>query len=80
MSQASVSVDDVWGTIWVGIVSEIWNLRNLVIFNSGVADVSEVFASVQVKVWSWIHAKSRFAYFPYSSWVLNPMACMRLIH
>ncbi len=50
MSQASVSVNDVWGLIWVGIVSEIWNIRNSVIFKSGVADVSEVFASVQVKV------------------------------
>jgi len=52
MSQAFVSVNDVWGSIWVGIVSEIWNVRNSIIFNSGVADVSEVFASVQVKVWS----------------------------
>jgi len=42
--------------------------------------VSEVFASVQVKVWSWIYTKSRSAYFPYSSWVLNSLACMRLIH
>jgi len=24
LSQASVSVDDVWGAVWVGIVSEIW--------------------------------------------------------
>jgi len=52
MSQTSVSVNDVWGTIWVDIVSEIWNCRNSVIFNSGVADVSEVFTSVQVKIWS----------------------------
>ncbi|XP_068484829.1 uncharacterized protein [Phaseolus vulgaris] len=80
MSQASVSVNEVWSTIWVGIVSEIWKHRNSVIFNRGVADVSEVFALVQVKVWSWIYAKSRSAYFPYSSWVLNPLACMRLIH
>jgi len=78
-SQTSVSVNDVWGSIWVGIVSEIWNIRNSVIFNSGVTDVSKVFALVQVKVWSWIHAKSRFSYFPYSSWVLNPLDCMRLI-
>jgi len=67
MSQASVSVNEVWGTIWVGIVSEIWKHRNSVIFNRGVTDVFEVFASVQVKVWSWIYAKSAFAYFPYSS-------------
>ncbi|XP_068471708.1 uncharacterized protein [Phaseolus vulgaris] len=50
MSQASVSVNEVWGTIWVGIVSEIWKHRNSVIFNRGVADVSEVFVSVQVKL------------------------------
>jgi len=80
MSQASVSVNEVWSTIWIGIVSEIWKHRNSVIFNRGVTDVSEVFASVQVKVWSWIYAKSHSAYFPYSSWVLNPLTCMRLIH
>ncbi|XP_068497922.1 uncharacterized protein [Phaseolus vulgaris] len=50
MSQTSVSVNKVWGTIWVGIVSKIWKHRNSVIFNRGVADVSEVFASVQVKI------------------------------
>jgi len=80
ISRASESVNDVWSAIWVGKVSEIWKHRNSVIFNRGVTDVSEVFASVQVKVWSWIFAKSTFAYFPYSSWVLNPLALMRLIH
>jgi len=46
MSQVSVSVNEVWSTIWV---------------------------NMQVKVWSFIYAKSRSAYFPYSSWVLNPL-------
>jgi len=80
MSQTSESVNDVWSAIWVGIVSEIWKHRNSVIFNRGVEDVFEVFASMQVKVWSWIVAKSNSVYFPYSSWVLNPLACMRLLH
>jgi len=36
-------------------VSEIWKHRNNVIFNRGKADVTEVFAIVQVKIWSWIY-------------------------
>ncbi|XP_068466703.1 uncharacterized protein [Phaseolus vulgaris] len=52
MSQASESVNDVWSAIWVGIVSEIWKHRNSIIFNRGVIDVSEVFASMQVKLGS----------------------------
>jgi len=63
LSQTSVSVNDVWGAIWVGIVSEIWKHRNSAVFNGGVTDVLEVFASAQVKVWSWIAAKSREVYF-----------------
>ena len=79
LSQTSVSVNDVWGAIWVGIVSEIWKHRNSVVFNGGVADVLEVFASAQVKVWSWIAAKYREVYFSYPCWVLDPLACIRLI-
>jgi len=52
MSMSSDSVNDVWSTIWVGVVTEIWNHRNFIIFNRGVADASEVFALVQVNVWS----------------------------
>jgi len=79
LSQASVSVNDVWGAIWVGIVSEIWKHRNSVVFNGGVTDVLEVFALTQVNVWSWISAKSREVYFSYPCWVLDPLACIRLI-
>jgi len=46
--QASTSEDVVWGTIWVGVVSEIWKHRNSVIFNRGVADAVEVFALVPI--------------------------------
>jgi len=79
MSQTLDSVNDVWGAIWVSVVSEIWKHMNCVIFNRGVVDASEVFALVQMKVWSWLHAKSRYISFSYSDWVLNPLACMRLV-
>jgi len=38
---------DVWGAVWIAVISELWKHRNNVIFNRGVADVSEVFALVQ---------------------------------
>jgi len=65
MSHASETVNDVWSVIWVGIVNEIWKHKNSIIFNRGVEDVFEVFASMQVKVWFWIVAKSNSDYFPY---------------
>ena len=79
MSPASETVNSVWNTIWVGVVSEIWNHRNNIIFKRGVADVSEVFSLVQVKVWSWVSLNFRSASFSFSDWCLEPMLCMRLI-
>jgi len=38
-------------TIWIVVVSEIWSLRNKIIFKEGVVDVSEVFALIQLKAW-----------------------------
>jgi len=43
------------------------------------ADVSEVFAMVQVKVWSWLYSKSRFRMFSFSNWCLDLVVCMRLV-
>ena len=77
--QASTSEEVVWGTIWVGVVSEIWKHWNSVIFNRGVADAVKVFVLAQVNVWSWIYAKSSCDLFPYSNWVLNSLDCMRMI-
>ena len=54
LSQTSDSVNDVWGAIWVGVVSSNWNHRNCVSFDRGVVDALEVFALVQINVWSWI--------------------------
>jgi len=50
LCQTSDSVNDVWGAIWVSVVSEIWKHRNSVIFDRGVVDALEVFALVQVNV------------------------------
>ncbi len=69
----------VWNTIWIGVVSEIWSHRNTIIFKGGVVDVSEVFALVQVKVWSWVSTNSRLASFSFSDWCLEPLECLRLV-
>jgi len=75
----SESIRIVWNTIWVGVVSEIWSHRNRIIFKGGVADASEVFALVQVKVWHWVSTKSRCVSSSFSDWCLEPMECMRLV-
>ena len=79
MSLSSESINDVWSTIWVGVVGEIWIHRNSIIFNRGAADASEVCARMQAKVWSWITVKSRSTSFPFSSWCLDPLECMRMV-
>ena len=79
MCQSSKSVNEVSRTIWVGVVGEIWTHRNFIIFNRGVADASEVCARVQAKVWSWINVRSRSASFPFSSWCMVPLECMRMV-
>jgi len=47
LGRTSESVNDVWGAIWIVVVSEIWKHRNKVIFKGGVIDVSEIFALVR---------------------------------
>jgi len=79
MCNASGSVNDILGAIWVGVVCEIWKHMNNVIFKRGVADASELFAMVQVNVWSLISSKSCFGLFSFSSWCLDHLACMRLV-
>ena len=79
MCNASGLVNDYWGAIWVEVVSEIWKHKKNIIFNREKTDVSEVFAIVQVKIWSWIYSKSRCRSFSYPNWCLNPLACMRLV-
>ena len=35
MSQSSKLINDVWSSIWVGVVGEIWNHMNFIAFNRG---------------------------------------------
>jgi len=79
LCSASDVVNDVWGTIWVDVVSEIWRHRISVTFDRGVVDALEVFALVQVNVGSWIFAKSCCNSFTYPNWILNRVNCMRLV-
>ena len=51
------------GGIWVGIVSEIWNHRNRVVFENGRVDLVEVFTVVQRKAWSWVTVKEKLVAF-----------------
>jgi len=51
LGRASESVNDVWGALWIAVVSEIWKHKSKVIFKGGVVDVSEIFTIVQLKVW-----------------------------
>jgi len=79
MNTSSDLINEVWNTIWVGVVGEIWNHRNSVIFNKGVTDASEVCTLMQTKVWSWISAKSSTTSVSFSSWCLEPLEYTRLI-
>jgi len=79
MNTCSESINDLWSTIWVGVVGEIWLHKNSIIFKSSVADVSEVCTLMQVKVWSWISVKLGSASVPFSCWCLEPLECMRLV-
>ena len=80
LSCASEIVNNVWNTIWVGVVSEIWKHKNNIIFKGGVGDAFEVFSLVQVKVWLWVSINCRSTSFSFSDWCLKPLVCMRLIN
>jgi len=79
MNTSSDSINDVYRTIWVGVVGEIWIHRNSIIFNRGVVYTSEVCTLMQTNVWSWMSVKSCSASILFSSWCLEPLECMQLI-
>jgi len=79
LSNVSVSVNEVWGVIWIAVVNEIWKHRNIVIFRGGVIDVLEVFALVQLKAWAWVTSKSQDAIFSFSDWCVDPLVCMKMM-
>jgi len=63
LGRASESVNDVWGALWIAVVSEIWKHKNKLIFKGGVIDVLEIFTLVQLKVWSWVTSKTSSSFF-----------------
>ena len=79
LCNALESVNMVWRTIWIAIVSGIWSLKNKIIFKGGVMGVSEVFALIHLKVWSWVISKVSLVYFSYSNRCLEPLVCMNMI-
>jgi len=52
--------------IWVDIIGEIWNHRNMMVFKNEYVDLIEVFTAVKRKIWSWITVKERLTDFSYS--------------
>jgi len=60
----------------VTIISEIWNLRNKVVFKCGLVDAEEIFCLAQLKVWLWFKFKLKRTIFSYSDWHLYPMVCL----
>ena len=48
------------GGIWVGIIGEIWNHRNIVAFKNEHVDLVEDFTVVQRRTWSWITVKENW--------------------
>jgi len=65
--------------IWIGIIGEIWNHGNMVIFKNGRFDLVKVFTMVQRKTWSLDTVNERLADFSYSDWCLGPLCCMRYL-
>ena len=59
-------INRVWKGMWVAIVSEIWNLRNKVVFIGGLEDAEEIFCLAQLKVWLWFKFKLKRTTFSYS--------------
>jgi len=57
-------------SVWVGIICEIWNHRNMVVFKNGRVDLVEVFTVVQRKIWSWVTVKERLVNFWIDVWNL----------
>ena len=72
------SINDVWGAIWIVLVSEIWKHRNNVIFKGGEVDVLKLFTLVQLKVWSWVTSKVPSVVFSYSDSCIDPLVCIEV--
>jgi len=52
MSGVNERVNQIWGSVWIVVVGELWKHRNKRIFNGGRISHNEIFSLVQVKAWS----------------------------
>jgi len=55
----------------------VWEQRNSIVFNQGVADVEEIFQKVQLKAWQWLKHKGPPFSYSFTDWMLNPLICIR---
>jgi len=78
-AQASSKQNLVWKGIWAAIVRSIWDQRNSIVFNQGVADADEIFQMAQLKVWLWLKYRSNALGYSFAYWILNPVLCINSI-
>ena len=66
-----------WKGVWVAVVSCIWEQRNLIVFQQGVADEEEIFPLAQIKVLLWMKHRMRSFNYSLAEWHLNPIMCLK---
>ncbi|KAL8465461.1 hypothetical protein ACS0TY_034821 [Phlomoides rotata] len=60
-------------TLWIGVVWNLWKLRNDVVFNGGKLNLEKVIGNIKICVWTWMKAKGLVDYkFSFSSWLGDP--------
>jgi len=74
--QSSNIQNEVWKGVWAAIVRCLWEHRNLVVFNQGVAYAEEVFHNAQLKSWLWLKNKVQHFNYSFAEWMVNPLVCI----
>jgi len=77
LPQLSSRQNLLWKGVWATIVACIWEQRNSIVFNQGVADVEEIFQKVQLKSWQWLKHRGHSFSYSFADWMLNPLICIR---
>jgi len=63
---------------WETIVSEVWKLRNMIVFQNGVVNDVEILVMAQL-AWLWAKYRNKGLSSSYSDWYLFSMACLKII-
>jgi len=66
-----------WKGMWVAVVRCIWEQRNNIIFNQGVADDDEILHLAQTKAWLWLKHRLRCFNYSLAEWYMNPIHCIK---